>query len=217
MARRQVSDPPRAGDPRVLRTSVVLSLLLIATSSAAKLDPASDLCDHGGGGSAGDQAVRIIRFHQETERNLTPLAKRHAECVARRLSQIEDSVESYCQERSSLGHDLATDELWELDVALSSLYTDCSSEEYDQRREVLESVRPNSCSEVTSSVEAWLKIDELTEGMSESQKGCFHDSLDSLAEPLQALCGSGDLSVAASYVELGERLAKACPGDPADD
>ena len=196
-----------------MRTRAPLLVLatLLASASNAEPNPASNLCDRGGSISKADQAVQLIRFHQAIERRLTPLEDNHSACVERRLGQVESSVEAYCEARGSIGHDLAIQELDDLSNTLSSLQSDCCSEEIDEWSRLVERSYPETCSEMNTSYRNLVRLATEQQGRSADWMQCLLSQLDSITPPVVELCTTGTLSVRATYVEIGERIARRCP------
>jgi hypothetical protein len=190
--------------------TVGLMLVLLASSAAIASDPASELCDRGGATSRADRAMIVVRFHKAIKYQTPALEERQAGCVQRRFAEIEKALTAYCDARRQIGHDLAADELDDLDHRLTSLYFDCEREARKRESELWEEAFPTTCSQLAGALNAFI---QLSRGRAEDHRPsiCVTEKVDSIAPPIVEMCTSGALSLRAAFVELAERTAQACP------
>jgi hypothetical protein len=194
-----------------MRAIPALLFTVLAAVTAAASDPASILCDRGGGASRSDRALNLVRFHQAIERNISPLKESQLKCVEQRIEDIAPAVNDYCRARQELGHDLASSELNKLDTELMSLSFDCDRADHERDTQILDKIAPKTCSEIVPSYRALLDVAQNRGDGEKAWVRCLGQNLDSVAPPVIEMCASTTLSVRAAYVEIQERVARICP------
>ena len=192
------------------RLLIVLTAIISASAVSAETDPASALCDRGGGISLADRSITAVRFHQAIQRNITPLKDSHAGCVEFHYEEIRPAVDAYCSARSEIKHDLAVDELRDLNTELMSLYFECGREETDRFIELMERIKPAECSDLLSSLSAMIEYFRSKDDISENYTNCMERNHQSVAGPVVEMCRGGNITLEAALVELNNRIDSAC-------
>ena len=195
-----------------MRAMAALLLGVLAPAAGAATGPAADLCDGGGTGSRAERASKIVHFYKAIDRDAL-LEESQAGCVERKLDEITPAVDAYCAARKELGHDLAKDELTDLDSKLMHLALDCDREDFEQDMKIRESIEPKSCSDLVRSFRSWFEY-KLRRGLGDDAEKlrdqCAGAHLDAVAPPVVEMCASKTISLPAADAEIGARLRQIC-------
>ena len=195
--------------------SLITLLLVLSAASLATsdLNPASTLCDRGGGATRNETAANVIAFQSSLKgerSDLFKLTEREHECVEGRLAKVESEITDYCDARARAGHDLTIGPLTELDAALTSLQFECDRLRHETDMALMEKTLPETCNELASSIRAFAEVMRTKREPDAEYASCIDANIEQLASPVEKMCESGAISLRPAFFELSERLAKHC-------
>ena len=193
--------------------------VLLSIAPAKADDPASALCDRGGGASKLDRVRNAISFWNSIDQSPSMVATLTAadeECVAGKIDEVSPEISAYCGARAEAGHDLVVRELDSLDMKLRELSFACYKIRSEARDAKVRQVIPKTCDDLIRSFQALANLMDEPANPEPELASCFRHNVSLSGASVVQMCADGTLSIQSSWHEISIRINRICrPADGA--